>query len=169
MEGELEDDARQLAAILTEQQLTRCASPGTWSIADCLNHLVVTGNHSLSNIRTAIVDARARGLVDRGPFRHGVIGNWLVRSMDANSKIKFRSPAVYRPSPVVSAAETIRAFFRLQDELRRVLEEADGIDLARVKVANPVTRWLRLSLGQELAFIAAHERRHLLQAARAIG
>ena len=48
----------------------------------------------------------------------------------------------------------------------RVIEEADGIDLASVKVNNPVSRWFKLSLGQELAFTAAHERRHLWQAVR---
>ena len=48
-------------------------------------------------------------------------------------------------------------------------DEANGIDLAAVKVDNPVSRWFKLSLGQELAFTAAHERRHLAQASRVRG
>jgi hypothetical protein len=50
--------------------------------------------------------------------------------------------------------------------LKLVLEEANGVDLARVKVSNPVSNWFKLSLGQELALTAAHERRHLWQASR---
>jgi hypothetical protein len=46
------------------------------------------------------------------------------------------------------------------------IEEANGIDLSKTKVSNAVSRWFRLSLGQELAFDAAHERRHLWQARR---
>jgi hypothetical protein len=33
-----------------------------------------------------------------------------------------------------------------------------------LRVNNAVSRWFRLSLGQELAFNIAHERRHLWQA-----
>jgi hypothetical protein len=32
-----------------------------------------------------------------------------------------------------------------------------------VKVANPVSTWFRMTLGQEFALTAAHERRHLWQ------
>jgi hypothetical protein len=35
-----------------------------------------------------------------------------------------------------------------------------------VKVANPVSSWFTMTLGQELALTAAHERRHLWQAWR---
>ena len=61
-------------------------------------------------------------------------------------------------------AEMVRNFFIMQDEFLQCIQEAAGIDLSKVKVSNPVTRWFRLSLGQEIAFNAAHERRHLKQA-----
>jgi hypothetical protein len=60
------------------------------------------------------------------------------------------------PAEIVTSA--------LQEEFLLCIEAANGIDLSRTKVNNPVTRWFRLSLGQELAFNAAHERRHLWQA-----
>jgi hypothetical protein len=151
---------------LTEAQLTWRADVRTWSIADCLNHLVVAGNQSLRGIRSAVVEARAGGLLSRGPFRHSVLGSWLIRLMDAPPTIKFKVPKAYRPVPDVSAFEIVAGFFLLQDELFRALDEANGMDLGRVKVANPVSKWFRMSLGQEFAFTAAHERRHLWQASR---
>lgn len=172
---ELENYARQFAAIeldaqrvhqgLTVPQLTWRGSPQTWSVADCFNHLVVTGNQSLPRIRSAIVDARARGGLGNGPFRHGVLGNWLIRLMDAPPTIKFKSPKAYRPSPDVPVSEIVEEFFVLQAELIRALEEANGVDLSRVRVGNPVSGWFKMSLGQEFALTAAHERRHLWQAA----
>ena len=159
-------DAEVLLQVLTEAQLTWRENAGTWSVADCLNHLVVTGNQSLAHIYTAMVDARTRRLLGRGPFRHGVVGNWLIGLMDAPPTIKFKAPKAYRPAPDASVSQIVSTFFLLQHGLIRALEEADGIDLARVKVGNPVSRWLRLSLGQEFALTAAHERRHLWQAAQ---
>ena len=43
----IERDATVLIEGLTERQLTWREDVRTWSIADCLNHLVVTGNQSL--------------------------------------------------------------------------------------------------------------------------
>ena len=159
-------DAELLLDGLTERELVWHAERGTWSIVECLNHLAVSGNQSLSNIRSAIVDARSKGLLGAGPFRHSFHGNVLIRLMDAPPVIRFKVPKAYRPLPDVSVAEVLTAFFLCQDELARVLRDANGLDLARVKVANPVSNWFRLSLGQEFALTAAHERRHLWQALR---
>ncbi len=84
--------------------------------------------------------------------------------MDAPPKIKFKAPQAYAPVLNLSAAEIVEKFFLLQDEMLSELGEAKGIGLARVKVSNPVTKWLKMSLGQEFALTAAHERRHLWQA-----
>jgi len=173
---ELSEYSRQFAAIkrdtelllegLTENQLTWRENAKTWSIADCLNHLFVTGNESLPSIRRTMTEARSRGLLGRGPFRHGVIGNWFIRLMDAPPKIKFKVPHAYRPTLGLPVSEIVAGFFLLQHELIQALEEADGIDLARTKVSNPVSKWFKMSLGQEVSLTAAHERRHLWQASR---
>jgi hypothetical protein len=42
--------------------------------------------------------------------------------------------------------------------------KANGIDLSKAKVNNPVSKWFTLSLGQYLVLHAAHEQRHLWQA-----
>jgi hypothetical protein len=78
--------------------------------------------------------------------------------------MRFKAPKVYLPSVARLPAEIVTSFYVLQDEFLQCIEEANGIDLSRTKVCNAVSRWFRLSLGQELAFNAAHERRHLWQA-----
>ena len=176
LEPELAACQRQLTAIeheadrvldgLTVQQLEWRERDDTWSVADCLNHLVVTGNESLPRIRVAMADARSRGLLKRGPFRHGLLGNWLVRAMDLPPRIKVRAPKAYRPAANAPVSDIRDGFVRLQRELIDAVTEADGLDLARITVTNPVSHWFTLSLGQEFAFTAAHERRHLWQAAR---
>lgn len=162
----IEHDARRLVDGLTDAQLAWRETPTTWSVADCLNHLLVTGRHSMKAIRRALGDARSRGLMGSGPFRQGMVGNWFVRLMDAPPGVKFKAPKAYRPELAMTEAETLSGFFGLQQELARVLSEADGIDLARTKVDNPVIPWFRLSLGQEFALTMAHERRHVWQAWR---
>jgi hypothetical protein len=157
-------EAKHLLGDLTDSQFIWQPGNNRWSIVQCLDHLVVTGRNSLSNIDQAINEARSKRLFGVGPFRYGMIEKWFVRQMEAGSRIKFKAPNAYLPSAERLPGEIVASFYELQKEFLQCIEEADGIDLSRVKVNNAVSRWFRLSLGQELAFNAAHERRHLWQA-----
>ena len=57
-------------------------------------------------------------------------------------------------------------FLHVQNMFQLQMQRADGLDLARVKVASPISRLLRMSLGAMFAQAAAHGRRHLEQARR---
>jgi len=160
----INQDTHKLLDNLTEAEFNWHPKPGKWSMAQCFDHLIVTGHLSLTNIQAAIIEARSRGLFGPGPFHYGLLEKWFVRFMEPPPILKFKAPKVYAPPPDRALAEIRPAFFSMQDELLDWLRQADGIDLARVKVRNPVTNFLKLSLGQEFAFTVAHERRHLWQA-----
>ena len=157
-------DAGELLARLTDAQFNWRPVPGRWSIAECLAHLNVTGQMYLPLIERSIREARERRAFGRGPFRHGLLGNLFVRAAEPPAKIKIKTPKLFAPLPEHLLIVVAPAFSSLHEQLFRLLREADGIDLARARLTSPVTRFLRLSLGQCFAFIAAHERRHLWQA-----
>lgn len=165
---EIKIDARDLLAGLTNDEFNWRPDNKRWSIAQCIDHLLVTGADSLSNTRHAIDEARSRGTLSEGPFRYGLIERWFVRQMDAHSRMRFRSPKGYLPTASGRCHEMAERFEALQDQFLQCIEDANGIDLSKVKVTNPVSRWFKLSLGQEFAFNAAHERRHLWQARQAM-
>lgn len=162
----IEVDARAILTGLTDTQLGWHARPKEWSLADCLDHLIVTGRHSLAGIAEAVADGRARGLLSAGPFRYRLLDRWFVWLMEPPAKLKIPAPRAYRPASDRPGRLLIAEFMRLQKDLCQSLQSANGLDLARIRVRNPVTRWIRFSLGQELAFTAAHERRHLRQMQR---
>jgi hypothetical protein len=164
----LKIDAENLLTGLNDLQFNWRPSSNSWSIAECIDHLVVTGRLSIANIYYSISEARSRGLLSPGPFRYSAIEKFFVRAMEPTSKIKFRAPKAYVPSPDHTCAELTTSFIKLQDEFLLCLKESNGIDLSRVKVSNPVSKWIRFSLGQEFALNTAHERRHLWQARRII-
>ncbi|HYG78896.1 MAG TPA: DinB family protein [Pyrinomonadaceae bacterium] len=157
-------DARDLTAELTDEQFNWRPAPGQWSIAECLDHLTQTGRVAVGHIRETLADARRRKLYSRGPFRYGMLGQMIVRSMGPRPRMKFKAPAVFRPRPDRARQDVERDFFALQDELLGCIRESNGINLKRAKVTSPVTKLLRLSLGQEFALLIAHEQRHLWQA-----
>jgi hypothetical protein len=160
----VKEDARDLIAGLSEAQFNWVRAPGHWSIAQCLDHLTVTNRELTGQLKAVISDARTRGLTASGPFRYGMIGNMIIRSMEPPVKMKFKAPKIFKPRAHQSLEATARDFFAVHDEVLRLIEEANGLNLARIKVASPVTRLFKLSLGQVFALIATHDRRHLWQA-----
>jgi hypothetical protein len=158
------EDAQSLIAGLSDAQFNWSPAPGHWSIAQCLDHLTVTGRELIERVRETITDARRRRLLSRGPFRYGMVGNMIVRSMEPPAKLKFKAPKIFKPRAARSLEEVVRDFFAVQAEVLELIREANGINLARAKVTSPVSKLIKLSLGQAFGLIATHERRHLWQA-----
>lgn len=158
--------AEELLAGLNDAQFNWHPSPREWSIAECVDHLVLTGRAVLARLDEVIPEAFARGLSGQGPFRYRMLERWVVRLAEAPWRKKFKAPKSYVPSSGCPYAGVAPCFFAVQEGFLTSLRKADGLDFAKIRVPNPVTTWFTLSLGQYLAMHAAHERRHLRQARR---
>lgn len=157
-------DARDLLAGVGDPAFNWRRAPGTWSMAECLDHLNLTGRKYLRALDRAIEEGRVKGMLGAGPFRYGLLESWTVRAMDAPPMFRMKAPKAFVPASEARLAESLAAFVALQDEFQERLARADGLDLAKVKARSPVSRHLKFSLGKAFAAIAAHQRRHLWQA-----
>jgi len=142
--------------------------PGTdkWSIQECLAHLTLTGQGRLEAIGQGIRRGRERGLTGDGPFRYGPVERWFIRATEPPVRRRAPAPRRLRPQHGQPVAEVLPAFIQIQNQLIAQIEAARGLDLGRIRVPSPVSRFMPMSLGIALAQTAAHERRHLQQAGR---
>ena len=163
-----EKDARALTAGLTEEMGTWRARPGSWSVAECLDHLATSNRVYLDAMRPAAERALARGNRRRKPAQPGLIGGWFVRSLEppVTARSKLKAPQKIRPRPSPGLSDAVAGFLATQDDARAFLRKYANIDLAGVRFPNPFVRGVRFSLATGLHVIAAHERRHLWQAWR---
>ena len=88
-----EIDAREVVAGLTEAQGTWRAHPGSWSVAECLDHLATGNRVYLQAMRPASEQALAQGRLRRGPARPGLAGGWFARSLEPPGKPWFKMKA----------------------------------------------------------------------------
>jgi hypothetical protein len=160
----IKQDAQDLIAGLTEAQFNWRPEPGRWSIAECLEHLNVTARLYLPRLRAALEQARARQWFGQGPFRYGFIGTWFVKFTEPPPKTKVKAPKRFQPPPDQPLRQVTADFLAFQEEFLAFVRAANGVDLGRAKVPSPGLRWLRFGLGQGIALMTAHERRHLWQA-----
>jgi hypothetical protein len=163
-----ESDAQALVTGLAEEQGGWRAEAGSWSVAECLDHLAVTNRVYLCVMKDPAIRAREQGKLRRGPAAPGFLGHWFVRTMEPPVKAPFRmkAPRAIEPRVAPPLANAFAGFRTTQNEVRAFLLEYADLDLAAVRFPNPFLRGIRLSLATGLHVITAHERRHLWQAWR---
>ena len=161
-----ERDARAVVAGVSAEQGVARVKPGSWSIAECLDHLAVANRVYLNAMRGPAERARARGSRKSRPARPGLLGGWFVWSMEPPVKKWIWMPRPRKITPRVAPplADAFTVFLTAHGELRSFLKTYAGIDLARVRFANPFIPGIYFSLATGLHVITAHERRHLVQA-----
>jgi len=165
--NQAKSDIEPLLEGLTDDVFNERPDGDRWSVAECLDHLCVTGSLILPKVDEGIQKAETNGWKSDGPFTYGFVGNWFVSIAGPSEKARRRklpAPRIYTPTSNHSVSRLRTTFVDLQDQIIERIHRANGWDLARVKVPSPVTRFLRLSLGQWFALLAGHQQRHFLQA-----
>lgn len=154
----------ELARGLGDEQFNWRPEPGRWSIAECFDHLNVTADLYLPLIDAAIERGRAGRVYGRGPFRRTLFGKLFIRATEPPPKVKFKAPKDFRPGADKRTSDIVPAFAATQRRYLDSISAANGLHLSKIKVISPASRFVRLTLEEAIALMAAHERRHLWQA-----
>jgi hypothetical protein len=155
--------ARELTAALTDAQFN-WRPPTAWSIEECLAHLTMVGQVEADAIEQAISRAREQGLTGNGPFEYPAWERYILRETEPPVRNPIEAPRRFVPVHEQPVTGILPTFLHVQQRFLLQIERADGLDLRRVKVATPITKLLKMSLGSTFAQAAAHERRHIEQA-----
>jgi DinB family protein len=158
--------ARELTQGLTEQQFNWRPAADQWSIEECMAHLTMVGQWEVRAIEQAIEDGRARGLTGNGPFEYRAIDRLIVDLSRPPVRMRVPAPRQFVPLHGQPLTAILPTFLHVQSQFLLQMEKADGLDLRRVKVPTPISRFVKMSLGMMFAQAAAHEQRHIEQAWR---
>jgi DinB superfamily len=139
-------------------------APGSWSMAECFDHLNVSAKKMLDSMEPAIQKARATGQLSDGPFVYGFLGRMFNRMTAPPVKRRFSAPAAFRPSADKKMETVVAEWAKTHERMNQVIESASGIDLQRVKVTSPASSMIKFNLGIYFWVMTTHEKRHLWQA-----
>ena len=161
--------AHRLADSLAPDSFNWTPGPDSWSVAECLAHLNVVAKAYLPRLEAAVADGAPRAA---GPFEYGFMAR-KMRGAVVPGGPALRTGAALDPSDggarsELDKAETLAAFDDHVGRYVAVCEQAEGLDLVRIKVRYPFMRLLRLPLGAFLDITGLHALRHIGQAERVV-
>ena len=141
---------------------------GSWSAAECLAHLSVSTELFLPVLEKALSDAREKGLKsDRVP-KMDVVGRTLRWFMEPPIRKRVETTTPFVPRSARAKAEAFGEFAALQSKLVDMLHAAEGLDLRKMKIVSPFDKRVKYNVYSAFRIIAAHQRRHLWQAEKAV-
>lgn len=166
--------AASVLAGLDDEAAHRAPRRGGWSVAQCLDHLLVIGARMGARLEESIARAKAEQQLAK-PGRPAQIG-WFdalfirmigpPRKAGGRPPMPVTAPAVFAPGEGASVAVLGEQFAALQDRLTAAANAAQGCDLDGIKVRSLISDKLQLRLGAWFVAIAGHQERHLAQARR---
>ncbi len=158
--------------MLPPEQLSTSPDPGRWSAAQCMEHLNIYGHHYLPAIEKAIETGRKRGTRPANRMNSGFLGGWFTGMMrpqpDGSLKSAMQSPKNAVPSEQPEPRAVLAEFIDQQEKMLALLDAATTINLNTLYVPTSLSAFIRMRLGDTLAFVIAHNERHVLQAGKAL-
>jgi len=157
--------------MMTHQQFAQKPAPGAWSANECLQHLNSYSNYYLPQLGKAF--AKNKGQKPAKHFTSGWLGGYFTRLMQPPAtgtpgKKKMKAPANHTPHTALPSHQVIAAFIDNQEKLLELISDAAKVNLNTTRVPISIARFIKLRAGDVLAFVVAHQLRHVAQAERAL-
>jgi hypothetical protein len=161
--------AETLCAGLSQAQANFKPEPKRWSVAECLEHLSTSMTSYLPHLQRAVERARAANRTGSEPWGKGTFfGRFILNNMvKGPTHMKVKAPPPFRPEvrSEWDLAEVLQRFKERTGEMLALLEQADGLDLGRIKQGTPMPM-VKVTLAQSFEIHSRHNHRHLDQAQR---
>ena len=159
-------DAEQAFGALSAVQLNWKPAPKSWSVAQCLDHLIQTHQLYLPLFDRLATGEASPSLWERvSPFS-GFFGRMLIRTVDPATRKKVKTFGKAQPAASDFDGRIVERFVAHQAELAAHVEMLPSdLDLDTI-ITSPLLGLVTYSLDDCLDILVFHCRRHLDQARR---
>ncbi len=152
---------------LSEAQLNWKPSSNSWSVAECIEHLILAFNGYLKGLDKVILTGEKEKKYAKNYMKISLAGKVMIFAVDPSIKVPIPAPPKFKPEKSKKYShEVLRNFYENLQLLSVQLETAKNLDWNNLKITSPVTSILKLNLGDTFEVLTLHALRHLKQAQR---
>ena len=160
------DRVASLVRPLDPERLVRRPSPNEWSVAETLEHLMLTDEIFLRSVEPLMRSARADAGAGARSWSPSFVGRKVAETLERPKKVK----SVRAARPGRARGGIGEAFLAIDTRYTQLLGEAGALDWNTVRLRLPVMPLLpiKINLGDVFQIRRVHVKRHLGQIERII-
>jgi len=151
---------------LSEDQLNWKPDEQAWSIAECIDHLVVTNKLYLDEIETRFADKQIKTDCSKTEVKHKWLSKFIIKSVDPANIKKVKTFPVFMPSSSKHTRQVFANLNEIQNALINLVSSAKDLDLNKYAMSSPAAKIIKENFCDVLEIICLHDRRHCNQAER---
>ena len=162
-------DARDAFGSSTPEQLNWKPGEKSWSVAQCIDHLITTHSLYFPLFERLAAGAERQTFWERySPFS-GFFGRFLIKGLDPKNLKKMKTTGKAQPSASEIGGDIIDRFCKHQEQIIDAINKLPGnLDATKQIITSPLLGAITYSLADALTFVPMHCRRHFDQAKRAM-
>jgi hypothetical protein len=151
---------------LTDAQLNWKPNNESWSIGQCIDHIVIADCLYFPQLEKIAEDKYKINFWEQWSPFSGLFGKMLVSQVGEIPKKKMIAPKVFTPSQSRVDRGIIERFYKHLDSLLEYISRCSQKDLDKIRVTSPVSKFITYSLRNAFLLLVQHEHRHINQAIR---
>lgn len=148
---------------LTENQINWKPSQKSWSIAECVDHLIVTNNLYTKEIEKQFYEKKIIADCSKTEVKHKWLSKFIIKSVDPLNMKKVGTFPVFMPSSSNYSKDVFKRFFDLQNQLINLIKTSEGLNLNKYVMSSPAAKIIKENFCDVLEIIRLHDRRHFNQ------
>jgi len=171
LEGQFAAISARIQTLVTSGGAEMCIkppAPGSWSAAECIEHLSLSADAYFPVWQQVIATAGPRKGEMNAPYAIDFWGRFLSWILEPPARIRSKTPVPFQPIDCGTIDEVLSRFLERQERIVGALRRCRGRAIDEVKMASPVDSRIKYSIWSSFVVNAAHQRRHLWQAEQAI-
>lgn len=163
---EVSSDVKSSFGALSPLQLNWKPGAEAWSVAQCLDHMIVINHPYLAIVDEVVAGRYPSTMLHRLPLLPGFFGRLVMKAVSPDTRRKLKARPAFQPSASAIDAGIVGQFLDVQNLVVEKMKSTRGLDLARIIITSPVASVVAYSLLDAFRIIVLHETRHLEQARR---
>lgn len=150
--------------LLTEDQINWKPASGCWSIAECIDHLLVTNRLYSIEIEKQFDEKQIKTDYSKTKVKHKWLSKFIIKGVDPSNIKKAKTFPVFMPSMSLYTKDVFDHFYEVETNLVNQISSAKDLDLNKYVMSSPAAKIIKENFCDVLEIIRLHDRRHFNQA-----
>ncbi|MEL6654363.1 MAG: DinB family protein, partial [Bacteroidota bacterium] len=139
---QVSEDAKASFVGLSIEQLNWKGNPQSWSIAQCLDHLMTTNELYLPIFAAIDTDTVPHNFFSRFRILSGYFGSLLRRTLGPEVVRKAKSPSNFQPSQSDLGGDVLARFLAHQERVLHAYTSLPEADLSQIIMISPAASFV---------------------------